>query len=111
MILYKKGVDIRGIRAETVIGIMICGETYSFIANSDCVVTSVCDGKHKKGSLHFVGLAADIRIWNVNNKINLIFDELKRRLIPLGFDIILEKDHFHIEYQPDLLNAEETEQG
>jgi len=54
------------------------------------------DDAHKEDSLHYQGLAEDIRIWDV-------LEAFKKRLeeaLGLEFEVILEKDHIHIEYDP-----------
>ena len=65
------------------------------------VVTSANDGRHSKNSLHYKGKAVDIRIWALKK------DEDKTQAIrelklALGsdYDIVLEPDHIHIEYDP-----------
>jgi len=68
------------------------------------VITSASDSTHKKESLHY-GLkgdsrcrAVDLRIKNLTNPQETA-KELKRRLGP-DFDIVLEADHIHLEYDP-----------
>jgi|SRR3990167_181501 len=68
------------------------------------VITSASDSIHKKGSLHY-GIkgdsrcrAIDLRTKNLSNTEEVV-KELKRRLGP-DFDVVLEIDHLHIEYQP-----------
>lgn len=63
-------------------------------------ITSANDGKHMDTSLHYKSRAVDIR---VNDRPNSDWpgyrDLLARRLGP-SFQVILEKDHLHIEYDP-----------
>lgn len=73
--------------------------SFSYI-NRFAVITSTTDGKHKKGSLHYRGLAVDLRIKDLTaDKKKLYFDALKFALMRLC-DVILESDHIHVEYQP-----------
>ena len=68
----------------------------------DFVITSVLDGKHAQAhSLHYSGNAFDIRTRNIPTKgmIDQIVNEIRNRLTK-DFDIVLESDHIHIEYQP-----------
>ena len=60
----KPGVRIAGIRPETVLGILAADQVYRD-HDTDMVVTSVCEGKHSKGSLHYAGCAFDCRISNL----------------------------------------------
>lgn len=77
----------------------------------DCIVTSLLDGVHNCGSLHPTGKAADIRSKNMPRNVALhVFDELKKFLSPIGFDVVWEGAkgatpattamHIHIEFDP-----------
>ena len=68
---------------------------------SDLVVTSVCDGKHSERSLHYKGLALDIRTRTLkaNKSEAVVVAHLKTALSP-DYDVVLEGDHIHIEYDP-----------
>ena len=79
-----EGVKLVGIRPETVIGITAAKWAYEK-AGAVLTVTSIVDGKHSRGSLHYVGYAFDCRI---------------RDLSPDQLDIVVEDDHIHVEYQP-----------
>jgi hypothetical protein len=66
----------------------------------ECVVTSVVDGKHSHGSLHYAGYAMDLRTRHLTpTDQSLIVSALKKALTD-EFDIVLEENHIHIEYQP-----------
>lgn len=66
-------------------------------AGEDLYITSKRDGIHGLGSLHYEGLAIDVRY---PQKREGIIEKLKSALGP-GFDVIAEGDHIHIEYDPD----------
>ena len=72
---------------------------------NDCTVwiTSANDSKHMATSLHYKNRAFDVRIWNIagNTKAEaaLWVTRLKATL-GKDYDIILEPDHIHIEYDP-----------
>lgn len=62
-------------------------------------ITSIADGKHKIDSKHYdkpYSNAIDYRIWNV---LNSLVREIKKELGP-DYDVVLEKDHLHVEYDP-----------
>ena len=60
----------------------------------DTFITSIRDGNHLSGSLHYDGLAFDIRLSK-----HLNFAVL-RDILGDGFDIVFEATHIHIEYDP-----------
>lgn len=72
------------------------------LTQKQITITSVLDGKHKDGSKHYDGQAFDIRtfIYTVT-ELNELMAALKEALGP-DFDVVLENDHIHIEY--DLKN-------
>ena len=54
-----------------------------------------------KPSLHFTGNAVDLRKRDIpDSQVQFIFDMLRSRLDWLGFDLVLEGDHYHVEYDP-----------
>lgn len=56
---------------------------------------------HSVGSLHPFGLALDFRIFYFSQDVLAkVVKELKDVLRPQGFDVFLESDHIHIEYDP-----------
>lgn len=71
---------------------------------SELVITSVNDGKHMVDSLHYKGRAMDIRTWYIQGRELQVVAELKRELGP-DYDVVLEKDHIHIEYDPKVAHA------
>jgi len=94
--LIKAGVDISRLRPPirkklTAIAAIIyaCNE-------GEMVITSTYEGNHSEGSLHYAHLAVDIR---KNLSRILSFDEIARDLGP-DYDVVLKKDHIHIEYDP-----------
>jgi len=96
----KESVVLSGVRPEMVVGLIAAEGVYSFYS-IPLVVTSVTDGSHGPHSRHRVGLGADLRTFNVpEDTIPEIVDDLKRVLGP-HFDVVLESDHIHLEYDPE----------
>jgi hypothetical protein len=62
-------------------------------------VTSGLEGTHSAGSLHYYGLALDFRTsyWNDEQK-NSVFRALCLALDLTIFDVVLESNHIHVEY-------------
>ena len=68
----------------------------------EVVITSLNDGTHMDGSKHFTDEAFDVRIWNIPNIPQFSADlccglEL---MCPGGYDVVLERDHIHVEFDP-----------
>lgn len=93
------GVSLTGLRPELVIAIMEAENVFSALG-VPLVITSCVDKKHSATSLHYAGAAVDLRIWNLQDPQH-VADELNKRL-GVDFDVLFEKDHIHIEWQPKL---------
>ena len=96
MIFLKTGVSISGIQPEIVLAFVVAQAVFARYKQI-LVVTSVMDGEHMKGSLHYVGAAIDLLI-PVDNG-GAIHTALIAQLGD-NYDVIDETDHFHIEFQP-----------
>jgi len=98
---YKPGVKITGMQVETLAAIVTADGVYSRMGVPKLVVTSVTDGSHGPHSRHRVGLAADLRTFNIDESISHrdVVRELKSALGD-DFDVVLESDHIHIEFDP-----------
>lgn len=101
----KEGVRIQGLRSEIVLAIIIANGIYQN-HDLDCTVTSIIDGKHSASSLHYTGCAFDLRTRNIPNTAlqGRIRMELAQAL-GQDFDVLLEVDHIHVEYQPGVMTA------
>ena len=72
------------------------------------VITSGNDGdSHKRNSAHYQGRAADLRTWigaqnskQVSPRTRGIIANRIREAVGDDFDVLSEKDHIHIEYDP-----------
>jgi hypothetical protein len=63
-------------------------------------VTSGTDGKHMTGSKHYIGGALDVRTRGLIPADQLdVRNTIKRRL-GKDYDVVLESDHIHVEYDP-----------
>jgi hypothetical protein len=63
----------------------------------DVTITSGMDGKHKVGSKHYIGQALDFRLLGAQT--DTFRQALARRLGP-AYQVLLEVDHVHVEYDP-----------
>lgn len=101
----KPGSGISGIKPEMVLGLMIVKSVFDAFS-IDMIITEGTKGKHMANSLHYGGLAADIRSKHIATS-KLKMSVLQKAQAALGddFDFILESEgkineHFHMEYQP-----------
>lgn len=99
---FKEGVSVRyevhgtiPLQAVTVLGMMVASEICKEQEGKDCIITSITDGVHTRGSVHKDGRAFDMRIFHLSNP-KKIADALRARL-PKDYDVVLEKDHIHVE--------------
>ena len=94
--LVKSGVDISRLRPEIRKKLNIIATLMFKYGGMELVITSTYEGDHSPGSLHYGDLAIDVRTPAMNSKLVEYLSEA------LGddYDIVKEKDHIHIEYDP-----------
>lgn len=98
--IIKKGASIKGLRPEVLVGLMIADQIYNEIGNQELVVTEGTGGKHGRGSLHYVGLAVDLRTRYFDVlTLQAVERHLKAKLNE-EFDVVVEETHIHLEFQP-----------
>lgn len=96
----KPGVRVLGVRPEIVMGLLVMQGVYARLgALESFVVTSIIEGEHSSGSLHYMGCGADLRRPPSDPLAKQIVAEAKAALGD-DFDIVLESDHIHMEFQP-----------
>ena len=108
--MIKSGVDIRGLQPQMAVAYTIACWTYwDHSLPSQCVITSASDGTHMANSLHYKGLALDLRTRDMDPVTRMeIVHDLKARL-GAQFDVVIESDHLHVEFQPkDSLKGSEV---
>jgi len=102
MMQAKHGVEINGIKPEAVWACIIVNDIckkygVDFTQTSG---TERVNGGRKKGSLHKVGFGFDVRTRNMGaTEVLKIVQEFIDSLTA-EFDVVLEADHIHIEFQP-----------
>ena len=101
--MIKSGVDLRNIQPQMAIAYSIAVAIYQLHAGVPCWITAAFDGTHMTNTLHQRdGLcrALDLRTSNViPEQLQLVYTKLKEAL-GSQFDVILEKDHIHVEFDP-----------
>lgn len=96
----KKGVSIRGLHPQMLVAWDAVEEVYDEY-NVDAVLTSAVDGTHSLGSLHYVGYAIDTRTRDFPTQAQK--QEARDKIAEIlgaEFDVVLEANHIHIEFQP-----------
>jgi hypothetical protein len=96
----KDGVDLSKDTQEIKLADEIVEDVYDDYGY-ECWITSGCEGKHRKTSLHYSGYAHDYRTFHIKvgdllNMYNAISEGLGD-----DYDVVLEEDHFHVEYDPE----------
>lgn len=89
-----------GMSKEIETAIDIADKISKEVSGKEAVITSVFDGVHSRRSFHYTGYAFDMRTYIYSkSQIVSIFGFLRAKLGSL-YDVILEEDHIHIEYDP-----------
>lgn len=100
MLKIKPGLNgcrLLGMQPELLLGLIVANDVFER-AQYDMTVTCISDSKHSNSSLHYVGFAADISLPPIDNP-GIIIKRIKDHLGD-DFDVVLENDHIHMEYQP-----------
>lgn len=66
----------------------------------DCIVTSLCDGKHGRNSKHYEGNGADFRTRHLKDDEKQQVTDTLANTLGDKYDCILESDHLHVEFDP-----------
>lgn len=99
MLVLKPGVRITGVRPEILLAAVAAERVYEE-AGHDFTITACVDGKHMAGSLHYAGGAIDVRTRDLQPAdVQKLIARIKSCLGD-DFDVLLEVDHVHIEFQP-----------
>jgi hypothetical protein len=102
MLAIKPGVDVSGITPEMMLGVMVLADVL-WAHGIPTVITSCRDGKHMEGSLHYVGKGVDTRLpsrFSTIPTIDLMLLMEARESLGSNYDLLLEGDHYHLEFDP-----------
>jgi len=105
LVSFKKGVEVSRVKLQVFFIISLVAEAYFKYGRKSLTVTSISDGKHKEGSKHYVGQAVDFRIWGIGPIVLRALVKYLQELLGEDYDVVLEKTHIHIEYDPEVLSS------
>jgi len=94
--LLKAGVDISRLERNTRRSLNKVAFIFSE-ARELFIITSTYEGNHGEGSLHYANQAYDVRLPD-DSKLRILA-KIKEKL-GSDFDVVLERTHYHIEYDP-----------
>lgn len=94
----KAGVRVLGLRPEMAVAIIVAREVFAQ-HKVELVITSIIEGTHERASLHYTGCAADLRRPTSQPDAEAVVRDLRDALGD-DYDVILEGDHIHVEFQP-----------
>lgn len=97
---FKEGV-VLALRPQMASALPNIDRVHLDTVQREAIITSGTDGRHRVDSLHYVGLAIDLRTHDLDmGRIIALASALK---LALGkdFDVVIEGDHIHVEYDPE----------
>lgn len=95
----KADVNLIGLKPELLVA-MVAAETVYRAYAGELVITSCNDGKHMAESKHYIGAAFDCRTRDVTAELQVTIANAIRAALTKQFDVILESDHIHVEFDP-----------
>jgi hypothetical protein len=98
----KAGVDISNLTTQALYAMDVVDDVFEFFGVMVTRITSVCDrakGRNPK-TLHQVGRAFDVGLPPEGIEERVV--DKSKRLLGDNFDVVLEEDHIHIEYDPEM---------
>jgi len=100
MTKIKKGVKIKYLSSPMLKMLSDIDYVWDCQTSINPIVTSMFDGKHMRGSLHYKGLAVDIRSRNLTQQDKDHIQAQLQAILGPDYDVVVEKIHFHVEYDP-----------
>ena len=100
MIAIKPGVLLENLTPQMVLGHTIVAAVFLSFYPATCRVTSGSDGTHMRGSLHPKGNALDYGTNHLLSEQRSKVAAACKEALGENFDVVLESDHLHVEYDP-----------
>jgi len=94
-------VNLDGVTPQIFFALGVANSMHRRMFGPPLTITSAKDGTHSPGSLHPKGDAVDLRIHDLPPVTAAAFcASLLDALHPLGYDVVLEPTHIHLEWDP-----------
>jgi hypothetical protein len=101
MLYIKPGAKMSGLRPEILLAAICAERVFDAMTDGhDLCITEATGGKHGVGSLHYVGCAIDIRTRGIPPGLLVRIRDMIAEKLGTEYDVVLESDHIHIEFQP-----------
>ncbi len=97
--MIKRGVRAKGLQPEISLAIEEAREVYREFG-ADLIITSMLDGQHMEGSLHYRGRAVDFRTRHLAQPDRALAANRLRLALGPEYDVVLEDTHIHVEFDP-----------
>lgn len=94
----KQGASLQGLDIKMRPALIAADEIWAQLGQG-LVITAGLDGSHSAGSLHYYGLAVDMRTRYFVDGGKLAARKLREALPPV-FDVVEHDSHLHVEYDP-----------
>lgn len=96
---FKKGVTL-ALRPQMAAVLPVIEEVHERLGVGEAWITSGTDGEHSPQSLHYVGLAVDLRTRGLAMSRIIALAEALKLALGVDFDVVIEATHLHIEWDP-----------
>lgn len=103
---FKIRVTPDGLKAPMRTKLQEIGRAYHSVTGQIMRITSTTDGKHMEGSKHYTGNAIDVGIRSsstfqfFSKAIQIALVAAIKAVLGADYDVVLESDHIHVEYDP-----------
>jgi hypothetical protein len=94
----KSGVNLDGVSWRMFWAAIVAESIFSKYG-ATLTITSANDSKHMATSKHYSGEALDFRTWEIQGREPTIALALREKLGE-DYDVVIESDHIHVEYDP-----------
>lgn len=104
---FKAGVNCYGLHPRIWSAIMLTASLVHQTAGKECVITSLCDGVHSPNSYHYLLGAFDARTRHLTEEEQEGVTQRLARKLGDQWDVVLESDHLHVEFDAGREHLEE----